>query len=229
MKTREEIALSGGQVSKDHTEGYDSFYARGGWHYDESSEKKLLQERLVNPLALCAGARVLEIGCGIGLHSFLLHTLGFNVVGIDSSSVGIERAQRYPEVRFLSIDAQEFLDDCSPASFDVVFSRGMSWFHYEFEPKTNSQGRDMHQTMTAIMRAIIPGGVFVLQICTDFTGDYDHSGARNHTWTQSTEFFSKYGTLVLCTDWNGIPLESESDAGLTKSGLIIAVRRRGAS
>ena len=41
-----------------------------------------------------SGARILDIGCGLGREAFALHDLGFEVVGIDISKEVISRVKQ---------------------------------------------------------------------------------------------------------------------------------------
>lgn len=83
-------------------------------------------------LAHCAGADLLEIGCGTGEVALFWESLGARVTAIDISDEGIARAQqtaaeRGGRVRFLRMDAAD-LGELPPASFDVV--TGISILHH---------------------------------------------------------------------------------------------------
>ena len=66
------------------------------------------------------GSRVLDLGCGAGLPATKeLVTRGFSVVGLDISSVQIDRARRLvPGARFVCADMASW--DAEPGSYDAV-------------------------------------------------------------------------------------------------------------
>jgi len=77
-----------------------------------------------------AGLRVLEYGCGTGSYAFELAKNGADVVGIDISAVGIERAKEKAAERglsdnteFLVMDAEELT--FPDADFDMVCGSGI--------------------------------------------------------------------------------------------------------
>lgn len=89
---------------------------------------------VMDRLAIGAGERVLDVGCGCGETTLELgRRVGStgSVLGVDISTVMLERARQRgasaSNVRFLVADAQ--LHAFPPASFDVVFSRfGVMFF-----------------------------------------------------------------------------------------------------
>jgi SAM-dependent methyltransferase len=204
-------------------ETYEDFYKRGGWIYDRNSEAEFLAERIVRPLRIERGSRILELGCGTGLHAWLLHRLGMRVTAIDSSAAAIAIAKERGGCRFACREASEFLNSCR-AKFDVVFARGMSWFHYELEPGVNSKGVDIDAAMSAIKRVMRQNGLFVLQIRSDFSGSYHWTGIRNHTWAQSRAFLRRHGNLKLFVDWFGVTLLNAEVARRSKGNLLGAIR-----
>jgi SAM-dependent methyltransferase len=165
----------------------------------------------------------LELGCGTGLHAWLLDRLGMRVTAIDSCATAIAIAKERAGCHFACREASEFLNSCR-AKFDVVFARGMSWFHYELEPGINSKGVDIDAAMLAIKRVMKPNGLFVLQIRSDFSGSYDWTGIRNHTWAQSRAFLRRHGKLELFMDWCGVPLLNAKEARRSQGNLLGAIR-----
>jgi len=75
-------------------------------------------------------ASALDLGCGIGYFSKFLADLGFNVVAIDGRTENASEGQkRYPQVKFLSRDAE---DPALPelGAFDLVLCVGLL-YHLE--------------------------------------------------------------------------------------------------
>lgn len=80
------------------------------------------------PFANLSGARVLEIGCGMGLHSELLARAGAKLSAVDLSPTSIEATTRRFALKGLEADIR--LADAErlpfdPASFDFIWSWGV--------------------------------------------------------------------------------------------------------
>ncbi len=107
---------------------------------------------VMDRLAIGAGERVLDVGCGCGETSLELGRRGGaegRVLGVDISTVMLararERAAASPNVQFRAADAQTH--PFAAASFDVVFSRfGVMFF------------RDPRAAFANLARALVPGG-----------------------------------------------------------------------
>ena len=94
-------------------EAFDQYAQEYNAHYDRPYALELA--------SVTAGMRVLDAGCGPGLHAFALQQKGASVVGIDSSEHMLERARRRlgtdAELVHASVaDELPFRD----ASFDLV-------------------------------------------------------------------------------------------------------------
>ena len=80
------------------------------------------------PFAQLAGKRVLEIGCGMGLHTELMVRAGAQVTAIDLSPTSVKStktrlAQRGLAANVIEFDAEKF--DAPNGSFDFVWSWGV--------------------------------------------------------------------------------------------------------
>jgi predicted TPR repeat methyltransferase len=78
--------------------------------------------------------RVLDLGCGTGLHSVRMAKSGFSVVGIDCSEKSLETAKKLAEyhkvsdrITFQNGDALEWMDK-SNEKFDCVFTSGVLYY-----------------------------------------------------------------------------------------------------
>lgn len=91
---------------------YDWMYRRGApWEGSTKSDfVDLLSSGRISPETV--GTRAIDIGCGIGDYSRLLADYGFQVYGVDLSSVAIERARSGadPEARSLRFVNADLLD-----------------------------------------------------------------------------------------------------------------------
>lgn len=166
---------------------------------------------------------MLEIGCGMGLHSWLWHQEGFSVMGVDVSSVGIRHAARaYPGPRFVAADLADL--EVPARSFDVLFARGMSWFHYELDG-VNAEGVDVPARTDALFTCLRPGGTFVLQIATDFSGDgRGRGGVHFNRLPAYRRLLRRGGYIVLAANWRGDALPDQETAERLGGNLLIAAR-----
>ena len=209
---------------------YDEFYRQtGGWSYAVEAEREILCERIVRPLQLQPpGARLLDLGCGVGLHSQLFAELGFEVTGIDKSSVAIDLARsRYQRPVFRHLDAVNLVAEFAPQSFDVVYAKGMSWYHYELD-RVNCHGVDVVARTSEVFSLLKPGGRFALQIATDYSGERPADGVHNNTPADFTGLFEPLGEVVLLTDWLGQSVVQWPDPR-TRSRLrniLLGIRKR---
>ena len=101
---------------------------------------------------LAPAARILDLGCGSGLPATKrLVEMGFDVVGLDFSSVQIERAQELVKgAKF--IEADMAIWDCAPASFDAVVC---------FYALIHVPLADQRDLFPRIRRWLTPGGTFL--------------------------------------------------------------------
>ncbi len=105
---------------------FDFFYftglARIAWHTEEPSSA---MQRAMDAGWLAPGARVLEVGCGLGTNCEWLAANGFDVTGIDLSSTGIRKAQKRLRKKNLAakLYQRDFLQGLDEAPFDLVIDR----------------------------------------------------------------------------------------------------------
>lgn len=204
---------------------YNKFYAEGGWWHDHERERAFLADRIIAPLGLKPGGRLLDFGCGMGHFSALFHDAGFEVTGLDRSEVGIAHArEQYPGPTFLNEDADVVFERFAAESLDVVFVRGMSWYHYELN-ETNKHGLDVREKTARLFELLVPGGHFILQIKTDFSGNRPESGVHHLKVGEFRRHFEPFGEIRLVTDWDGVPLASDGDGERSGRNVIIATRK----
>ena len=100
-------------------------------------------------------ARVLDLGCGLGVELGILAGLGFEATGIDQSEIAIERARAsHRAARFLVGDVRELPFELE--TFDVLLDRGC--LHYLTAPDRTRYEREA-------WRVLRPGGRFLLRAC----------------------------------------------------------------
>ena len=204
---------------------FNGFYSTGGWQYSIDQQRQFLLERIIEPLGLEPGSRLLEVGCGMGMQSGLLWDLGFDVTAVDVSDVAIEYAKKnFPGPRFLCANLEEA--EFAGESFDVIYSRGLTWYHYNLHG-LNRNGTDVPRQTGILFELLKPGGIFVLQISTDFSGTKDpESFVINNKLDDYLSLFERFGEVVHVTNWNGVHLDSQELAEAVGRNIIIATRKR---
>lgn len=205
---------------------YDRFYGRGGWRYDHARERAFLRRRIVRPARWRPGQRVLELGCGRGDHAKLLSTFGLSVTAVDLSAVGIERAQKRfgnDNPRFFASDVTTFVPD--ERDFDGIFVRGLSLYHYELSGQ-NKHGHDVAAVTARFFEWLRPGGRFVLQIATDFSGRRPKNRVHFSKRSAYVNLFRPFGRVLSTTDWRGRKLINDVQARKAgKKGIILVCRK----
>jgi SAM-dependent methyltransferase len=118
-----------------------------------------LQQRTLAPwLAVPEGARVLEIGCGVGRWTRRLAAAGHNVIGFDLSRTMIDDARRRAERDGVSERCRFFVADCASFSLDRRFDRifGVTVLQHILD------GPRLAAALINIARHLAPGGQVVL-------------------------------------------------------------------
>lgn len=72
-------------------------------------------------------ATVLEIGCGSGLSSVLLASMGCRVTAVDTNAQLVKKAKRFETAfpNFISVQADMFRLEFKDKAFDIAFSQGV--------------------------------------------------------------------------------------------------------
>ena len=112
------------------------------------AEQKAVERYFTEP-----DASVLDIGCGVGRVSSLLHERGFDVTGIDVSEPLVEKARSlFPEIDFRVADVKDLSFDS--ATFDYVV---FSFYGLDYVlPKANRV-----KALREMYRVLKPGGIVV--------------------------------------------------------------------
>jgi SAM-dependent methyltransferase len=152
---------------------------------------------LVDTLALEAGSRVLDVGCGPGRHAHALARRGIDVVGIDISSRFVELATEHAppasvangtaHSRFERMDARAMPFD---REFDAVISLCQGGFGLQGLDGMSLAGGDA-SVLDGIARALRPGGLAAVSAFSAYfqvrfleaTDTFDAAGGVNHERT----------------------------------------------
>lgn len=99
--------------------------------------------------ALSPGAKVLEVGCGLGWVSNVITSLGYDLLAVDASAETVSEARsRYPQVKFETADAETF---CRPGAFDALMA---------FEVLEHI--KDWEQAVANWKASLKPGGLLLM-------------------------------------------------------------------
>jgi 2-polyprenyl-3-methyl-5-hydroxy-6-metoxy-1,4-benzoquinol methylase len=138
--------------------------------------------------------KVLDLGCGNGSFSDFLTKLGYEVVGLEESAVGVAMARlNYPECQFIQGSIYEIPDSELQHSFDIVIA--VEVIEHLFNPKS---------IVTAAKYYLKPEGKFIL------TTPY-HGYLKNIILAISGKLDAHFTTL-----WDGGHIKFFSVATLTQ-------------
>ncbi|MBN73852.1 MAG: hypothetical protein CME32_31740 [Gimesia sp.] len=209
-----------------NTSYYDRKYSRGDFNYDPVRHQKWLKNNLIERFNLRTGDILLDLGCGKGLHASLLASEGLQVFGIEPSREGIKGAiDRSSDAIFICAGASELSKYFDKQYFDMIFCRGMSWFHRELDQVCPSTGVNVSEKIEGFFRFIKPGGLFVLQIWTDFSGSRPANDIHNNRLADYIKIFAPHGEIIHVSNWDGVALVSDEQAEQEKGGIVIATRK----
>ena len=120
------------------------------------------------------GGTAIDLGCGNGALTKVLHDKGFDVIGLDASDEMLKKArENNPGLEFRKADATDFrLEE----SVDLVFSNAVfHWIDREKHP----------QMLKCVYDALKPGGEFVFE--------FGGRGNAELIHTKLAEVFSQHG------------------------------------
>lgn len=118
--------------------------------------------------------KVLDLGCGNGALTKVLHDKGYDVIGADASDdmLGVARKNN-PDLTFVKADATDFI---LPEKVDVVFSNAVfHWIDRELHPKM----------LGCVYNALNYGGEFVFE--------FGGRGNAEKIHTKLAEAFARHG------------------------------------
>jgi SAM-dependent methyltransferase len=133
---------------------YDLLYRDKDYRGETEFVERIIQEHTKNP------RRILEMGCGTGVHAIMLAESGFDVVGIDLSEEMLSAASRrvallQPELRHR---VSFIKGDVRNAGLEGHFDAVLSLFHVVSYQLTNN---DLRQMFASVKTHLAPGGVFI--------------------------------------------------------------------
>ena len=144
-------------MQKEIRDWYTSWFNTPYYHllYKDRGTNEAVQfmDNLMSFLKLKKGSSVLDLACGKGRHAKHLHSLGYDVTGVDLSPKSIEAAKEY-EQPGLQFDVH---DMCLPypKKFDAVVNLFTSFGYFEND-------EDNLRTIKAIKAELKPSGYGVI-------------------------------------------------------------------
>jgi len=110
---------------------------KSDWAFDQKGYEELNRPREAVVRELIAQVKValplataVDVGCGVGYFSNVLHSLGLNVLGLDAREQNVlEARHRYPHIRFEVMNAEDSRA-LQFGQFDLVFCFGLL-YHLE--------------------------------------------------------------------------------------------------
>jgi SAM-dependent methyltransferase len=132
---------------------FDSPYYHILYQNRDDREARDFIERLCAYLRIPAGARLLDLACGAGRHSRVLHSLGYDVTGVDLSANSICQANQHATagLRFYVHDMREPL----PETFDAILNLFTSFGYFD-------SVSDNARVLASVHNALHDDGVLVI-------------------------------------------------------------------
>lgn len=132
-------------------EDYKVVYRHRDW---EQAAQEV--NRMAGWLALASGARVLDVGCGMGRHALAIQRLGYEVTGIDLSEALLREARAHDSeqaVTWVQGDMRRlpFADE----SFDAAVNLFTSFGYFDAEA-------DNEAVLRQLRRVVKPGGKLLI-------------------------------------------------------------------
>jgi ubiquinone/menaquinone biosynthesis C-methylase UbiE len=138
----------------------------------------------------CKGKKILDYGCGNGIHSVFLAECGGNVTGIDLSENQLEIAKKRTQkkgiedrVNFIKMDCEKL--DFPGNSFDIIFDGG------------TFSSLDLNKVFSELVRVLKPDG-FILGIetfghnpFTNLKRRFNKASGKRTEWAASHIFQNK--------------------------------------
>ena len=167
------------------------------------------------------GGSLLDVGCGEGRHAIAAARLGFNVTAVDYEPLALKRARQFAKagkvegIIFRKADVLRVPFGCS---FDVVLDYGC--LHHQ--PK-----RDWPAYKAAILRALKPGGFYVLSVFSSRFGLFKRGGRAWHIAQGAYRRFFTTSDIAALFGRDFDILKLTEEKGNQRGFWHVLMRRRG--
>ena len=180
---------------------YDDYYhsaqklERPFFYHNHKREERFV-DSLVARFALQRDGKILDIGCGNGLHAHLFHQRGLHVTGVDRSERAIEycRARYADSCRWICDDAFALQQ---PAEYEYAFAFWFMYFNAFEKPMDGAEAG------TRLMEYLKPTGRLFFLWHSDLTAvrlPPERFSVMNFTMDQLKQFFPGYSTEAYAID-----------------------------
>ena len=139
---------------------------------------------LISFSGLKPGSSVLDVGCGQGFFSYLLHKCGMRVHGIDISETGIRDAENHYGKLGITFEATDINTAVFPSKFDCIFVRSCSLYNTEAFAACD-------QVTCTLLGHLKADGVFIFVYNSNFSSTAN-SPFRCHSPHDVAEHFRRY-------------------------------------
>lgn len=140
---------------------------------------------VVSLSGLKAGSSILDVGCGQGFFSYLLHRHGLKVYGIDISETGIEVAQNLYGALGINFVVGDVRTIPLAMKYDCVFTRACSLYNIKDFP--------MSPAITdGLLGYVKDDGVFIFAYNTKLNPMQKSKSWMYHTLSDVERHFSRY-------------------------------------
>ncbi len=132
---------------------FDSPYYHVLYDHRDDDEAKAFIERLMALLPLQQQASVLDLCCGAGRHSRVIHALGYNTTGCDLSENSIQTAKQFEreDLKFFVHDMRDPL----PQTFDAILNLFTSFGYFD-------DISENLKVLQSVYNALPTNGIFVI-------------------------------------------------------------------
>ncbi len=133
---------------------FDSPYYHILYQSHDDKDARQFIDKLVAPLGLPEGSRVLDLACGKGRHARYLAEKGFDVTGLDISPASIAFARHFEHEK-LAFYQHDMRQPFRINYFDAIVNIFTSFGYFD-------QDADHLRTLRNVQRGLRPGGYFLL-------------------------------------------------------------------
>ncbi|WNR45800.1 class I SAM-dependent methyltransferase [Paenibacillus roseipurpureus] len=112
-------------------------------------------KKMVDWLGLAQGARILDLCCGMGRHSMALAEFGFEVTGVDLSSVLLEEAVKQDSEKQVTWIPGDMREVPLTEPFDAVVNLFTSFGYFDEDEQNERVLHEMHRLLKRNGRFII--------------------------------------------------------------------------
>jgi len=116
-------------------------------------------DQAMTHLGLSPGAHLLDLCCGVGRHTLELARRGFQMTGVDKTSIYLDRARKQADIEGLQVEfvQEDMRNFYRPETFDGAINLFTSFGYFE-DP------REDRQVVMNLYRSLKPGGTLVMEM-----------------------------------------------------------------